>query len=171
MSDTKELLYLGRPSLRRAYFYAFLFVGVLLYGRILTGLDPAADKFWYSAFGVLLVCLAYAHIYRLCTSYAVYDVSIELRSGIIARRFAAVPYRRVTNVSANQTALERILGLASLYIDTAGTDIQEVVFYRLTLSEAREVGTIIKQKMEESIKVVIKTPPREEEVVSNASNA
>ena len=148
MTD-QNIIFYTKPSLRRAYFFSFVFVGLLLYGRFQTGLDPRFDKVWYALFGVLLVLLAYAHLRRLCTGYIITNHDVQVKSGIIARQFCVVPYRRITNVAARQSVLDRILGLVDLYLDSAGSDVQEVSWKRVTVGDAREAGSILRQIIQE----------------------
>ncbi len=106
--------------------------------------NPVLEPMWFGLLTTLLMLLVYANIVRATTSYVITDNAIQSASGILARRSSIVPYRRVTNVAARQSFLERLLGLVTLYIDSAGSDVQEVSFRRMTTSEAREAGKIIR---------------------------
>jgi hypothetical protein len=56
-------------------------------------------------------------------SYQVREHDLSLRSGLITRTEATVPYRRVQHVYLSRGLVERSLGLASLSVNSAGPDI------------------------------------------------
>lgn len=140
-------IFYAKPSLRRAYFYAFLYAGVVAFARTKVDLrelqiGPGYDPLLV-ALGILLVLLALAQLRSWCTAYIITGQDVRAISGILARRMAVVPYKRITNVAARQSVLERILGLVNVYIDAAGGDFTEVVFRRITKTEAQQAGAII----------------------------
>lgn len=147
MSDEQEILFLAKPSLRRAFFYAFLFAALVVYGRFQTDLDPELNKVWLGCLGVMLVLLFIAMLFRWTTTYIITSDEVQRFSGILARRTVIVPLMRITNASANQTFLERILGLANVQIDSAGGDTTEMQFTRILKVEANEAARIVREFM------------------------
>ena len=146
-TELLEPVFFARPSLRRGYFYAFLYAGFVAYGRTKIDLSdvvigPGYDPIML-ALTLLLSLLALAHLNSWCTSYVITGQDVRATSGILARRMAVVPYKRITNVAARQSFLERLLGLANLYVDTAGSDRSEVIFQRITRSDARAAAAIL----------------------------
>lgn len=150
MTSQTEYLFVAKPSVRRAYFFAFLYAGLVLYGRMSTNLNPIFNRYWLSALVLLLAVLFVVHLRRLCTSYVITSDEVWVRKGILARRFVVVPQARISDAFANQSFLERILGLATLQIDCPGGPAKEIVFQRITVTEARTAGEILRAKRRES---------------------
>jgi putative membrane protein len=65
--------------------------------------------------------------------------------GVLSRRLALAPYKRITNISAKQSFFERLLGLVTLNVDTAGGDMSEVVFRRITKSDAQAAEVFLRK--------------------------
>jgi uncharacterized membrane protein YdbT with pleckstrin-like domain len=145
-----ELVFFARPSLRRAYLIALVYAGLVLLGRFKTNLDPRLDPVWLGALVLLFAALGLAVLRRLCTSYAITTEEISVKSGILARKMVVVPLSRVTNALANQSFVERLLGLVTLQIDCAGGNAKEVNFQRITASEARSAGEILRELRNEA---------------------
>lgn len=52
--------------------------------------------------------------------YELHESGFRKERGIIAKQYVTIPYERIQNVDINRTFLERVLGLSSLSIQTAG---------------------------------------------------
>lgn len=72
---------------------------------------------------VLVVSAGMSWLAARRMSYQVREHDLSLRSGLITRTEATVPYRRVQHVHLSRGLLERGLGLATLSINSAGPDI------------------------------------------------
>ena len=145
MPDGQEIVFFAKPSLRRAFFYALVFAATVLYGRMSTDLDPQYNKVWLICLGIMLVLLFAAMLKRWTTSYIITADEVQRFSGILSRQAVIVPLMRITNASANQSLLERILGLATLRIDSAGGDATEMEFVRILKIEAHEAARIVRE--------------------------
>ena len=144
----ETVLFQAKPSLRRAYAIGFVYALLVCVGRFRTDLDPRLNPVWWGFFGILVVLLALAHLRSWCTSYVITATEVRVAAGVLSRRIDVVPYRRITNAAARQAPLERILGLANLEINTAGSSAAEACFQRITLEDARTAGAIIRRKLE-----------------------
>jgi uncharacterized membrane protein YdbT with pleckstrin-like domain len=145
MLDNSPAIFQTRPSMRRAYFYALCYAALVCYGRFKTNLEPAFNPVWMASFGLLVVILGVAFLRRWTTLYTITNHEVILTSGIFARHAVAAPTNRITNISGRQSFLERLLGLANLYIDTAGGDQPEIVFPRMTKADASLANEILKK--------------------------
>jgi membrane protein YdbS with pleckstrin-like domain len=58
--------------------------------------------------------------YRRSLSYEIQDDEVVVRGGIWTRSVKHVPYRTVTNLTVNRGLLDRVFGLGTLDIQTAG---------------------------------------------------
>lgn len=55
-------------------------------------------------------------------TYYVSDTELTIRRGVLRIERSAIPFEKVQNVNVSRTILERILGIATLKIETAGTN-------------------------------------------------
>lgn len=140
-----ESCFFAESSLHRAFFYDFLFAATVLNGRISTHLDSRYNQVWLACLGVMLALLFVAMLKLWTTTYIITADEVQRFSGILSRQVTILPLMRITNASANQTFLERLLGLATLRIDSAGGDTAEVEFVQILKVEASEAGRIIRE--------------------------
>lgn len=68
-----------------------------------------------------------ARIIQLFKTIEIGEKSVKVMTGIIHIKSMLIPYERITHVQTTQTLSQRILGLGTLSIDTAGSDMVEVV--------------------------------------------
>ena len=88
-------------------------------------------------FGILAIPAIVAAIARYVSfRYHVTDDELILDSGIFSRRRRIIPLSRIQNVDVRQKALERICGVASLLIETAGGKTTEGVLSVLGRDDA-----------------------------------
>lgn len=78
---------------------------------------------WAGVIVLLLGTLSYAwawlsyYFYR----YEMADTGFRKESGILFKRYVTIPYERIQNININRNPVERVLGLSSVHIFTAGT--------------------------------------------------
>ena len=65
---------------------------------------------------------AYNHVEYMSFTYELTPKEFILRQGVFTRQTTVIPYARIQNINTQRTVLERLLGLATLGIDTAGTN-------------------------------------------------
>lgn len=75
----------------------------------------------------LLIFLAvplyfYHHMEYMSFTYELGPREFVIRQGVFTRETAVIPYERIQNINTRRTVVERFLGLATLVIDTAGTN-------------------------------------------------
>ncbi len=147
MNTTNEpqLLFYARPSMRRALFFAMLYSGAVLYGRLKTDLDPRFNQVWWGCFGLLVILLCFAFLRRWTTTYAINSNEARCVSGILARQGVVAPLLSISNANVNQSFLERLLGLANLQLDTPGGSTREITFARILKSQALAAANVIRE--------------------------
>ncbi len=128
-----------KPSLRRAYLFGILFLIAAVNGFYRLQEFDLGYNIPVASVGLLVVFLLYAHLVRLCTAYTVSDEFVEARSGILARKGNRAAISRITDFAANQSLLQRILGLASVEMSTAGGDGPEIIFHDISRGVAKKV--------------------------------
>src|SRR5690606_26932854 len=93
-------------------------------------------------FGILAIPAILAAIARYVSfRFHVTDDELILDSGVFSRRRRIIPLSRIQNVDVRQKALERICGVASLLIETAGGKTTEGVLSVLDRAEADALRT------------------------------
>jgi uncharacterized membrane protein YdbT with pleckstrin-like domain len=88
-----------------------------------------AHPFWFilfvlliAAFGVGLLILLYWYIKTRATSLTVSDHELLYERGILSKERLAVSLRHVRSVQVNQSFMNRILGVGTIEISTAGDE-------------------------------------------------
>ena len=95
---------------------AVLFVGVVLNG------SATAILFTFLLLAIVLLVLVLIRLSERYTSYVITNVRIMRVSGIATRRVHSIPWMRVTDLTYDQSWLGRVLGYATLHIESANED-------------------------------------------------
>jgi membrane protein YdbS with pleckstrin-like domain len=95
---------------------AGLFVGVVLNG------STTAILLTFLVLAIVLLVLVLKRLGERYTSYVITNVRIMRVSGIVTRRVHSIPWMRVTDLTFDQTWLGRMLGYATLHIESANED-------------------------------------------------
>lgn len=88
---------------------------------------------------VLLVAVVSAFIQYSTFRYEVSNDGIKTESGLISKSFKTIPFSKVQDVRTTQGITERMLGLCTLWLDTAGTGRIEGVISGITLEEGESI--------------------------------
>lgn len=85
----------------------------------------------YTAFGIVAVvvlALVYGYLYYLKFTFYLNPLKQEfvIDKGIFSRKHLTIPVEKIQQVNINQGFLQKIIGVYSLQIDTAGADSKEV---------------------------------------------
>ena len=74
---------------------------------------------------ILLVCIGvapvWAYLYHQAYNFDIREKRIIIHRGIVARRKVMIPYTRIQNVDTIAGFIQRLLGIYSIQIETAGT--------------------------------------------------
>ncbi len=106
------------------FFFGFAMVSliiiiVFLFGNGFTDFEERLF-FWFSITFFIILSFVWAkltvHFYR----YELTEAGFRKESGVIYKKYVTVPYDRIQNVDINRGIIERLLGLSSLTIQTAG---------------------------------------------------
>ena len=101
-------------------------------GAVVYEAHPAmfrAHPFWFilfvlliAAFGLGLLILLYWYIKTRATSLTVSEYELLYERGILSKERLAVSLRHVRSVQVNQSFMNRILGVGTIEISTAGDE-------------------------------------------------
>ena len=95
---------------------AGLLVGVVLNGSL------TAILLTFLLMTIVLLVLVLIRLSERYTSYVITNVRIMRVSGIVTRRVHSIPWMRVTDLTFDQTWLGRVLGYATLHIESANEE-------------------------------------------------
>lgn len=112
---------------------------------------------FFTVFLIIFPFLFFYHFYylKISNEYVFTNQRILIKKGWIANRVTTIHYNRITDASVNQSILDRILGIGSLSISTAGSD-----GYKVILSHLGDPHTIKKELYE--IKPNIKSAKKDD---------
>lgn len=110
-------------------------------------LVAARRQFWLLVLGAL-VLLAWSTVEWLRRTYQLEGGALRLEEGVLARKLRAVPFDRIQQVDLIRKPLHRLLGVATLRVETAGGgSAAEVDLDVVTLDEARALrATLLRAK-------------------------
>lgn len=153
-----------------SYFYEFLTSGLViaLIGLILFFTPEILDEiykyfknlsFFYlnesdiliiRSIGVLLILVSMIYSY-LKFKFSFLDIEEDFlyyEEGIIAKIRKKIPYKNITDIQLKRGIIDSIIGLESIYINTAGKADYELIINGLSI----EHGDIIFQKLKSKLK-------------------
>ena len=108
-------------------------------------LVAARRQLWLLVLGAL-VLLAWSTIEWLRRTYELEGGALRLEEGVLARKLRAVPFDRIQQVDLVRKPLHRLLGVATLRVETAGGgSAAEVDLDVVTLDEARALRASLLQ--------------------------
>ncbi|NGM70861.1 PH domain-containing protein [Natronolimnobius sp. AArcel1] len=96
-----------------------------------------------------VVGIAYGIAYYYRFGYEVTDDTVDVASGVFARRDREIPYGRIQNVDIRQGVIQRLLSLAIVSIETAGGGQSEATLYFVSEAEANRLQSEIRQRTAE----------------------
>ena len=110
-------------------------------------LVAARRQFWLLGVGAL-VLLAWSTLEWLRRTYELEGGALRLEEGVLTRKLRAVPFDRIQQVDLVRKPLHRLLGVATLRVETAGGGKEaEVDLDVVTLAEARDLrSTLLRAK-------------------------
>src|SRR5215208_5285354 len=127
----------------------------------------AARRQWWLLVLGALVLLAWSTVEWLRRTYELESGALRLEEGVLARKLRAVPFDRIQQVDLVRKPLHRLLGVATLRVETAGGgSAAEVDLDVVTLDEARALrASLLKAKARLTDATVDFTAPRAERVL------
>lgn len=81
--------------------------------------------------------------------YDLTDDTLDITSGVIARRKREIPYQRVQTVDMTRTLFHRLFGLAAVRIETAGGGSTEAALNFVSMAEADRIQRLVRTRRTE----------------------
>jgi uncharacterized membrane protein YdbT with pleckstrin-like domain len=124
----EEFFFQGHPSWRSIidFYIKGLLVAVLagVIAGIVTRISgKSVDVAWVipAVIVVFIVVLIWGFLKRIRTTYTISNQRLTINIGLLSRDIHQARLERVQNVNANQSMLERMLGIGDVNFDTAGS--------------------------------------------------
>jgi uncharacterized membrane protein YdbT with pleckstrin-like domain len=69
---------------------------------------------------IMLFCMIIARIYTKTMEFQIFDNEVVVRKGVVNKTEKHVPFRTVTNISTRYGLLDKLFGIGTVEIETAG---------------------------------------------------
>ena len=136
-----------------------LFVGVSVASALGETVGAAAIVALVGLGAVAFVVYEVSYYRRF--SYELTADTLDLHSGVFSRRDREIPLRRVQNVDVTRGAVQRVVGIAAVRVETAGGSDTEGVLRYVSSEEARRLQTGVaarKRRLESDDDATEETP-------------
>jgi len=122
-----KLVWFIPPAAILLFLWLAVFLALFLFGveSPISGVSRqffAAGLFFFMLLFIAAPVYAYNHVEYMSFTYELAPKEFILRQGVFTRETTVIPYARIQNINTSRTMLERLMGLATLGIDTAGTN-------------------------------------------------
>ena len=97
-----------------------LVLAAIAIGSDMSGMMGGSAAVVGLAAAAVLATTAYELAYYRRFEYHLAEDTLDIRSGVFARRERELPYRRIQNVDVTRNAVARLLGIAAVDLETAG---------------------------------------------------
>ena len=105
-------------------------LGFVVYPQLAVGwVNGTNFLLWLPLAAVAIAIPAFAWInliYKQFT-YEISETELVIRQGVITRRNTVIPYARIQDVRSERSLADRLLGIATLEIETAGAQMREEI--------------------------------------------
>ena len=101
----------------------------------------------FGAIGLLVVLAVSVFLYWRRFEYRVGESEIRIDSGIISRNHRSIPFDRIQDVDISQGPLARLLGVASVKLETGGgAKDEEGVLHAIAMQRAQELRELVRAR-------------------------
>ncbi|MFT4891237.1 MAG: putative membrane protein [Halobacteriales archaeon] len=121
---------------------------VAVFGSMSSGSLAAAGGTLAAVGAAILLGMGYEFLYYRRYDYELTTDSLDIASGVVSRRVREIPLRRIQNVDVSQNAFHRLLGVATLRIETAGGSSTEATLRYVSRRRASELQDALSEQSE-----------------------
>jgi membrane protein YdbS with pleckstrin-like domain len=138
------------------YIAAFIITFFMFYAfeAVTGGWDAFISDFvLYLAFLAILATFVFFYYIEMKYKgyyYMITETELVFRKGIVNTIKTVVPFKEIQNLNIEKSVLERMLGIANLRIETAGSNITESEIILPGVENADDLSDMIRKKMEEA---------------------
>lgn len=146
LSPLVRLLWLVGSTIGAAVFAAFVGFAAFVARLLDAGLPATPEAITVGAFALVAALGVVRSVLRYRSwAYVVREESLFLRRGVFTHVQTVVPYVRVQHIDTRRSALERLFGLSSLVVYTAGSRGADVQIPGLTPDRATALQSRLKR--------------------------
>jgi putative membrane protein len=148
-----------RQSKKIILFYLFKSIkGLILYFLFAAiGTKSMGEYGWYmTAFiGFIAVISLLSPVLKyIYFTFHIEDDELIIQKGFLQKERKAIPLERIQSININQNIVQRILGIVSLEVDTAGSKTKELEIPGLERSFASQFKELLQERKEEIVEEV-----------------
>ncbi len=114
-----------KPALRVIVFYE-LVVTIICVATYNRAFFLWQENLALAGFVLSLPVFIFYVLQRLFTSYQITEGRVSMWKGLIWRRAMHIPIQRITDMSVSRRLLPRMLGVGTVFLNSAGSDITEM---------------------------------------------
>ena len=100
---------------------------------------------------IMVLSLLWISAYYRSINYAIEEDAIRGEIGVFWKKFVTVPFTKITNIDATQGPLQRMLGIGTIFVQTAGAAGNQAVRAELQLIGIRYIEGV-REKIREKIR-------------------
>ncbi|APW99006.1 hypothetical protein CHINAEXTREME_15020 [Halobiforma lacisalsi AJ5] len=129
--------------------YGFFWLWIpVVFVVVLSGIFDPIRAAWVPIAAPLgfLFGTAYGVVYYYRFGYEITSDTVDVASGVVARRDREIPYGRIQNVDIRQSVFQRLFGLATVSIETAGGGDTEATLNFVSETEANRLQAEIRRR-------------------------
>lgn len=124
----------------------------VIFPLILVFIKGKTEAYFYLGSGaviLLAIALIYGYFYYLrFTFYFNFDKNeFVVQKGVFKKSYLSIPIDKIQMVELNQSALQRLIGVYSLAIDTAGTEKKEAEISSISYLVAQELKSLLSKPL------------------------
>jgi len=100
---------------------------------------------------IMLLTLIWIPAFYASLQYVIDDDTVKAQGGVLWKRYVTIPFTKITNLDITQGPVQRIFGIGTIHVQTAGASGQQA-----TRAELRMLGVSNLQEVKERIMERIK---------------
>ncbi|QJP35107.1 PH domain-containing protein [Nonlabens sp. Ci31] len=163
-----------RQSKKIIIFYLFKSIkGLILYFLFAAiGTKSMGEYGWYmTAFIAFIAVLSLLSpvVKYIYFTFHIEDDELIIQKGLLQKERKAIPLERIQSININQNVVQRILGIVSLEVDTAGSKAKELEIPGLERAFASQFKDLLQERKEEIVEGVSETATNESFTTQDAS--
>ena len=130
--------------------------------------NPSSENVFSVALTIVygVVALPAIVLQYLRFSYRITPKQIVIQKGVIKRQNRSIPIERVQNIQIERNLIARLIGLAKVKIETAGSAATEGSLEYVSLEDAHEIRRVVRSFQHRSVSDTTEAPDQEEPVAS-----
>ena len=147
MEGTSTVQHRVHPSTRYIWLFIAGFLVLLALKVLMLGALPWFTPVWRVMVLVGGLLLVYLYLARITTIYEITPLEVAMEEGIFSKVRRTAPLTRITNFEMVRPWYKRILGIADLLVDTAGSSDVELRLEEMALKDAQTFSAAVSRHL------------------------